>query len=542
MSRLPWYRPARLPIELAAKAAWAVWAAVALLSLVLTLLALPVYFQQYSALSLFAGQADRQIARDSLAQFGFSPTSFAWYAVAFQGLRVLVSFAIAAMIVRAKSGRMALFVSGLLMAIAAGRTLYVTPETQTWGWPVAVLLATAHAGLILFFYIFPEGRFAPRWTRWVALMWGLVLVPASLFPNAWFGLGNWPSALYLLVLAGVLATGVAAQVYRYRRVAGPVARQQIKWVLYGAAILTLVALVYAALDLTERPRSVQALLDPQIRLYDVTGIAIGSLALVTIPLSVGIAVLRYHLWNVDVVISRTLVYVPLTAIVAGMYVASITLGQRLLTAHTGQQSDLAVVLITLLVTSLVQPINVYAQRFVDRRFKESPRTLTKLMTWGEDVASAVYDVNSRQVVRRLLEEASEAVHAESGAAYLTLAGRPELVHRRGQWTTRESHVSIPIDVGDLRLGLLRLGERRDGMTYRPHEIDALRQAAGKVAHALHQHSDLQPSAGRPPVQAAAATLQGTPNAQRVAPSPERRAHGRAQPGAGRPRERGTRRA
>jgi hypothetical protein len=499
--------------RLAARAAWGAWGAVALLSLALTLLALPVYFRQYSTLGLFASAEERQVARDSLAQFGLSPGAFAWYAVACQGLRVLVSFAVAALIVRAKAGGMALFVSALLMAMAAGRTLHVTPQTEAWGWPAALVTATAHAGLVLFFYLFPDGRFAPRWTRWLALLWGAALVPASLFPSAAFGLRNWPNALYLAVLAAVLATGVAAQVYRYRRVAGPAARRQIKWVLYGAAVLALIALAYAALDV-ERPRSVRAVLDPQIRLHDVVGLAVGNLALLSVPLSVGIAVLRHHLWDVDVVISRTLVYVPLTAIVAGLYVASITLCQRLLVVRTGQQSDAAVVLITLLVTALINPLNLGVQKLVDRRFKESPRPLAKLTRWGEDIASAVYDLNGRQVLRRLLEEAGEALGAESGAAYLTPAGRPQLVHRFGAWTGRAPHLTVPLDAGGVRLGVLRLGARRGGAPYRPHELEALRRTAGQVARALHQRGDLPPCP--PPAPAASGRpLAGTPDAPRV---------------------------
>jgi len=514
--------PATRPLRwrrggLAAQAAWGAWGAVALLSLALALLALPVYFRQYSTLALFASAAERQVARDSLAQFGLSPAAFAWYAVACQGLRVLVSFAIAALIVRAKASGMALFVSGFLMAMAAGRMLHVTPQTETWGWPVALVTATAHAGFVLFFYLFPDGRFAPPWTRWLALLWGAALVPASLFPSAAFGLRNWPNALYLVALAAVLATGVAAQVYRYRRLAGPVARQQIKWVLYGAAVLTLIALAYAALD-AERPRSVRAVLDPQIRLHDVVGLAVGNLALLSVPLSIGVAVLRHHLWDVDVVISRTLVYVPLTAIVAGLYVASITLCQRLLVARTGQESDTAVVLITLLVTALINPINLGVQKLVDRRFKESPHSLAKLMKWGGDVASTVYDLNSRQVLRRLLEEAGEALGAESGAAYLTHAGRRQLIHRFGAWTGREPHVTVPLEVGEVRLGLLRLGARRGGTPYRQHEMDALRQTAGQVARALHERGDLQPCPPPEPAEHRRPPA-GTPDAPRVPRAP-----------------------
>jgi hypothetical protein len=468
-------------------ARWAAWAAVAALSLGLSLLALGAYHRQYSTLGLFGGEAERQLARDSLARLGLTPEAFAWYALGCQGLRVLGSFAVAGLIVRARPGGVALFVSAFLMTAAAGRTLHVTPATAAWGWPAALVTAAAHAGLVLFFALFPDGRFAPRWARWPALAWCAVLVPPCLFPGAPFGLRAWPAALYPLVLAAVFATGVAAQLYRYARAAGPVGRRQIKWVLYGGAVLALLALAFAARDLGDPARGGGTLLPPRLTLADVAGIAATNLALLGVPLAIGAALLRHHLWDVDLVLSRTLVYVPLTAAVAGLYVAAVTLLQRLAVALTGQQSDAAVVATTLLVVAALNPAQYGLQKLVDRRFKEAPGSLARLVAWGDELAGAVYEVDGRRALRRLLDEAAAALGAPGGAAYLAEGGRLRLVHRRGPLDggLARAGVSIPLeDEGGARLGLLRLGARPDGAPYWPHELAALERTARNVARAL----------------------------------------------------------
>ena len=97
-------------------------------------------------------------------------------------------------------------------------------------------------------YLFPDGRFAPRWTRWLVLLIVLFVVGSTFFPSSLFNTVNWPNPLRTVVQFTPVVTVLFAQVYRYVRVSSPIQRQQTKWVLLGiiTTILYLVALAILA--------------------------------------------------------------------------------------------------------------------------------------------------------------------------------------------------------------------------------------------------------------------------------------------------------
>jgi signal transduction histidine kinase len=163
---------------------------------------------------------------------------------------------------------------------------------------------------VLLFYLFPDGRFVPRWTRMVAISLVVVGVCFHFFPDS--SLSRWLSSPPGLVLSVCfIATAVFAQLYRYWRVSGPVQRQQTKWVVFGATVAMVVS------------QGVTIVFPLQGRTHVIlTMIAYTAvyLSLLLIPLSIGVAILRYRLWDIDVVINRTLVYGTLTASVVLLYV------------------------------------------------------------------------------------------------------------------------------------------------------------------------------------------------------------------------------
>jgi len=213
--------------------------------------------------------------------------------------------------------------------------------------------------------VFPDGRLPSprfRWVIWItiaAMVSMLFIGLSSLIPGL-AGADLLLSVLGALSLVGlVLGFGgaVVAVWVRFRR-GDPVQREQLKWLMADAA---LAALVFPLAFLAGSSESLLAL-----ALW-----AIGFLAFLGLPVAIGIAVLRYRLYEIDIIIRRALVYVPLTAIIAGIYAASVALSQRLLTA-TGQNSDMAIVLTTLIVVVVFTPIKNAVQATVDRRFKEAP--------------------------------------------------------------------------------------------------------------------------------------------------------------------------
>jgi hypothetical protein len=232
-----------------------------------------------------------------------------------------------------------------------------------WLWVPAVGLFAVY--LIL---LFPDGRLPSR--RWRPLAWfsGAVMVLLSAGIGKPFGLEQYPwvsdalpVVLALLPLC-ILASAVSL-VLRYRQ-AGTEVREQIKWVAFAALFVGVqfvidigASLLLVLMTASGREPAWLALLDQ-----------VGFIMFAGVPIAVGIAVLKYRLYDIDVIINRALVYGSLTATLVALYFGGILVLQRLFVALTGQQSTLAVVASTLAIAALFNPLRRRIQGFVDRRF------------------------------------------------------------------------------------------------------------------------------------------------------------------------------
>jgi hypothetical protein len=249
-----------------------------------------------------------------------------------------------------------------------------------------------------------------------------------------------------------------------------VERQQLKWIASAAA---LVALVFP-LQLLPTPIGG----NPKI------GEGLVIIAVLLVPVAAGIAILRYRLYDIDIVINRTLVYGPLSAILAGVYIASIGFFQRIFASITGDWSEPTVVLTTLIVVALFTPIRNRLQTVVDKRFKTSPRDpLHDVREMARHVRSVVDALDRDRVARRFLEQAVGALEAEGGALYLRRNGSMEAVHTHEDWKG-DAALTIDIIYNGVGVGRLALGQKREGREYRPEEARALEECAGLMAGAL----------------------------------------------------------
>jgi hypothetical protein len=222
-----------------------------------------------------------------------------------------------------------------------------------------------YTSLALFFCLFPSGRFVPRWIRWLAVAYLAALVPVLFFPHSpldWanrFEIGE----VYPLGIAPFYLGFVGAQVYRYLEVSTPAERRQTKWVVFGlaAAFGGLIAVLLSANLFW--PIEEETITFSLMALW-----AIVYGFLLVIPLSIGVAILRSGLWDIDLVINRTLVYGALTALLITVYVGSVVLLHGAFRALTGQESQLAVVASTLAVAAMFNPLRRRIQSFIDRSF------------------------------------------------------------------------------------------------------------------------------------------------------------------------------
>src|SRR5215217_2403108 len=249
---------------------------------------------------------------------------------------------------RRSHGAVGFDVSGVLRAghgrYHGCRSLDLFPA---WRLPVRGVDIVGNVCVVLFFFLFPSGRFAPRWTRWLGVAFCAFLVSRSLFPEFY---SRWQALemVSFLVFIGIVVSLVWSQTYSYRKFSSPAQRRQTKWVVFGTALAvagTFPFQVPVDLSLVDGDTPLRLLL---LR----TGF---SLSFLLVPLSISVAVLRSHLFDIDVLINRSLVYGSLTAMLIGLYFGGILVLQRLFIVLTGEESTLAVVASTLVIAALFNP-------------------------------------------------------------------------------------------------------------------------------------------------------------------------------------------
>jgi hypothetical protein len=205
----------------------AMWLALALLTLGLFIAGLPALFEYYRTLCTDAVcDVDEQLTPErlqALQALGLSADFYAAYATALDVVFAAVYLAIASVIfVRKSDDRLALFVALMLITFGLGTTPIaldnLAANHSAWWLPVQLVKFVGDASILIFFYIFPDGQFVPRWTRVLAVAWLVTRVPIYFFPQSPFNDENWPPLLSGLVFSGFLSTGLFAQVYRYWRV------------------------------------------------------------------------------------------------------------------------------------------------------------------------------------------------------------------------------------------------------------------------------------------------------------------------------------
>ena len=219
-----------------------------------------------------------------------------------------------------------------------------------------------------------------------------------------------PISGILLIVPVLVANG--SLFFRWRSASGT-HRQQLKW--FATFVATVVAF-FMALELLGafRPPSLTEIADQQFftLLYDIV-VTVGWLGYPTV---VAIAIFRYRLYDIDLIIRRTLQYGVLTAILAGVYFGGVTLLQSLFASITGSDSTLAVVINTLVIAALFRPLQTRLQRFIDRRFFRQKYDATRVLS---DFADAVRDeIDVEDVEAALLRAVGETVQPESVGLWL----------------------------------------------------------------------------------------------------------------------------
>jgi hypothetical protein len=252
---------------------------------------------------------------------------------------------------------LALLVSFMLVLQGAGTTIYPFDVIPSF-WQLSALITNLIAFDLLFlvFCLFPSGRFVPRWIPWIGLLllgWE-ILALTPILPQSFGLLLNFVAYIFL-------GGFVVAQLYRYHSVSSRTERQQTKWIVFGVTVTYLVEFGYVLCS---------GLFPSFFSTGSIPGMIltpISNVVPILIPLSFGFAILRSHLWEIDVIIHRTLVYATLTTLLILVYFGGVIGLQSLLHGFTGS-NQLAIVGTTLAIVVLFQPLRQRIQRIIDRRF------------------------------------------------------------------------------------------------------------------------------------------------------------------------------
>jgi hypothetical protein len=295
---------------------------------------------------------------------------------------------------------------------------------NAWYWPLLLALSLVYLPLL-----FPDGQLPS--TRW----WPLAVIP-GLGALAYAGLGALVEELtgqnvnYTIInpigiqglaqvetlptfsLIGVamlvgLVAGPSAVIVRLRRSRGP-ERQQLKWFLYAAALLPLLAF-------TEFLAAV--------------GDVIFGLILIALPAAIGVAILRYRLYDIDLIIRRTLIYSLLTVTLALVYFGSVALLQGLFTAVGGRQSAVVVVVSTLAIAALFAPVRRRVQAFIDRRFYRRRYDAADIL--AEFGASARDETDLDRLSGRLVAVVEAAIQPAHVGLWLNTGSKAETAQKGG---------------------------------------------------------------------------------------------------------------
>jgi len=270
--------------------------------------------------------------------------------------------------------------------------------------PISLVDFLGQISIGVFFSFFPNGRIVPRWMGLVLLLY---IINAFLnnfpSPTSTFEM-NWPTWLNLLVALVFPGAIVVSQIYRYRRVSTPLQRQQTKWIMLGAAVAVGVVIGLQVIGLFISS-SVQ-----QNPLGGVIGVFVSYIfyiAVLLIPLSIGFSILRYRLYDIDLLINRTLVYGTLTVLLALVYIGLIFALQYLLRGIISQNNNVAIVVSTLAIAALFQPLRHRIQAIIDHRFYRRKYDAAK--TVEAFSATLRNEVNLSQLREHLLNVVQETM-------------------------------------------------------------------------------------------------------------------------------------
>jgi len=452
----------------------------------------------------------------------------AGYTLALDLLVMVVSSCLAGMIAwRRSDDWLGLLTSITVVTFSAAQTgaiTFLVPELSLWGTLAHVVQALGDGLILLLLFIFPDGRFVPSWSRFVAVAWGIWVVTWPFVPAVSPMSDQLPIWFSFATLTPLYVLGLLSQIYRRNTVTNPIKRLQTKWTMFGFGIALVgffvtSVLVYA-MPMPDAAGDVVPLVHMALPLFN-------ALTILAIPVALGVSMMRFRLWEIDPLLHQTVIYGAVTTGLSIVFVVEILVFQAIFQAITGQQSQVAVVLSTLIIAALFQPARTRARRMIDRRFYREKIDFEKAFT---DLSHEIRTIIAMpELSNVLLGRVMELLHISYGAVFLRkpdgsfhledknipaelcdliplpesfkldgqerLSVKPELLNRLKMGHVLTGIKDLPFAVivpltgarhGKLELhGILAYGPRRSGQAYSREDLNLLRNLADQAATASY---------------------------------------------------------
>lgn len=407
-----------------------VWLVIAMLAIAIFVLSLPDRYQQLSEICAPGRCIEGQLGPADaieLRAIGLDLSTYALLWIAIRTIATLAFFGVAWLLFwRRPREWMAFLVSLWLVAFAMGLD---ATDGAVRSAPLALQPIVAAAEsligelgwtilLPLILLTFPDGRFIPRWSRWLFI----AFVAIGLAGNAVEGVvpvEMLPPGIAVVVWMSMLLAGTGAQVYRYRRFSSPVQRQQTKWFVFS---FVLVAVSFGILGISEseflsRPPWIPAAVE-LLAIY-----AFGMISFFFIPMALLFSIFRYRLYDIDLLIRKTLLYALVSGVLGFVYFGAVVWLQSLFGFITGQDSTWALVISTLAIATLFNPLRNRVQNFIDRRFYRARYDAQR--TVAEFAKTARDEVEMEKLTQSLLTAVSLTIQPERVSLWLVSWNSPD---------------------------------------------------------------------------------------------------------------------
>jgi signal transduction histidine kinase len=363
---------------------------------------------------------------------------------------------------------------------------------QVWSkYPVLVAIGNfmvlLGGALMVVWYCFPDGRWAPRWTRWLAVAWVGKQAASFFFPGSPLDITAWPDVVSTVTNYLFAVSVVYSLIYRYRRLSDAVQRQQIKWIVAIVAVYVLILVV------DPRPFVANG---QYMGLRDLFYTPFSYLSGAVLATGIAFSILRYRLWDIDFLINRALVYGTLSALVICIYVLVVGGLGALMESNANW---LVAIVATGLIALLVQPLRDRLQHSVNRMmYGERDDPITVLSRLGQQLETTLAPDALLpclvQTVAETLKLPYVAIELENGNCFE--AQRTADLAPGGVAPSHKQPdvVSFPLVYQAETIGQLGVATRAAGEAFSPmdrHLLENIARQAGIAAHAVSITNELQ---------------------------------------------------